>query len=165
MKKFTEKDALACGWRVVHRQPERAVHLGPGATQLIAGVYRAEKTYETRDGHHALLDEQAESLDQLLAKIEAWEANQNRLHVAPAEQTNAGFSDFSDNQPKPTPDETLQGLGGSADPAQSSSPALAPPVFHWPTSSSSIRSGGSGGTGSGSSGDACGRRPCNVIVK
>ena len=83
MSKFTKTAAKKCGWIFVHEQGEEVSTLaGPQQlTKTAPSSFRAEKATITRDGHHKLLNEQAESMELLLTRIAASEEFQSRLDL------------------------------------------------------------------------------------
>lgn len=80
MSRFSQAEAEAAGWSIVHKRDEYEVTVRPGLVQKTPATIVAEK-YHSPPGQKAiLLHEEAETMGLLLERINAWEQHQKSMH-------------------------------------------------------------------------------------
>lgn len=84
MSRFSQSEAEAAGWSIVHQRDEFEVTVGPNLVQKTPATIVAEK-YITRPGEVGrLIHEEAETMGKLLERIHAWEEHQKNIDAAGA---------------------------------------------------------------------------------
>ncbi len=79
MSRFSQAEAEALGWSIVHKRDEYEVTVGPGLTQKHPATIVAEK-YVSRPGEAGrFIHEEAETVGLLLERIHAWEQHQKSI--------------------------------------------------------------------------------------
>lgn len=79
MSRFSQAEAEAAGWSIVHKRDEYEVTVGPGLVQKHPATIVAEK-YVSRPGEVGrFLHEEAETMGKLLERIHAWEQHQKNI--------------------------------------------------------------------------------------
>lgn len=82
MSRFSQSEAEAAGWSIVHQRDEYEVVVGPNLTQKHPATIVAEK-YISRPGEVGrLIHEEAETMGKLLERIHAWEQHQKNIDAA-----------------------------------------------------------------------------------
>lgn len=79
MSRFSQSEAEAAGWSIVHQRDEFEVTVGPNLVQKTPATIVAEK-YISRPGEVGrLIHEEAETMGLLLERIHAWEEHQKNI--------------------------------------------------------------------------------------
>lgn len=80
MSRFSQSEAEAAGWSIVHQRDEFEVTVGPNLVQKTPATIVAEK-YISRPGEVGrLIHEEAETMGLLLERIHAWEQHQKSVN-------------------------------------------------------------------------------------
>lgn len=115
MSRFSQAEAEAAGWSIVHKRDEYEVVVGPGLVQKHPATIVAEKYHSPPGQKAVLIHEEAESMGLLLERIHAWEQHQSNVNeVEPVPVDNdAELKTFSLLEGDEAPEE------GVGDPVQS----------------------------------------------